>query len=161
VDSLPSLQISKMAKKQRQPTAKLASGLPVAPWIYINNSINDSVNTSADYAAAVSSLIPHSHTFSPADWYHEVPEHHAISILTSSYTFAYSTACAAREIHTKALKRGCNMASIALCNDTTFKDFSEANWPVNHITINIGNLSIEEAAKKIVRWLCEFHRHQT
>lgn len=65
----------------------------------------------------------------------------------------------ARACQVKALKRGCNVASVFLCTDSTFKDFEavkETERPSNHITINIDGVPVAEVGKRIVRWLCEY-----
>ncbi len=146
-----------MTKKQKQPSSKLVNGLPAAPWIFINNSLN----TSNVYADALSDFIPQSRVYEalqPLTSLYEGSEPHAVSIWAHS-TAAHQAADIARGCQVKALRRGCNVASVALCNDSTFSYFlavNESAWPINHITINIDETPIEEVAKRIVRWLCEF-----
>jgi hypothetical protein len=51
------------------------------------------------------------------------------------------------------------MASVILCNDSTFGDFlavAEKDWPANHITIKVDGAPAEEVGKRILRWLCKF-----
>lgn len=50
------------------------------------------------------------------------------------------------------------MASIALCNDRTFSEFSMVKaekWPSNHVTMNIAGMTTKEVGKRVVRWLCK------
>lgn len=72
---------------------------------------------------------------------------------------AHDAAKFARAVQVKTLKEGYNMASVTLCNDSTFGQFSavnESDWPSNHININIGDAPMEEVAKRILKWLCEY-----
>jgi hypothetical protein len=146
-----------MAKKQKQASPKLASGLPVAPWIFINNSLG----TGNSYADALCSLIPYSRIYEslqPLSSISQDLEPHTISILANSSTAAYLTANIASSYQVQARERGCNLASVALCNDDTFNDFVDMDkkeWQSNHIIINVDGTSIEEVAKMIIRWLCK------
>jgi hypothetical protein len=145
-----------MAKKQKQPSQKLAKGLPLAPWIFINNSFD----YSTIYSDALCSLIPHSRVYE----YLELligfggSKSHPISIWADSSTEANQAAEMARSCQVEALNQGCNMASVSLCNDNTFSVFSALegrNWPKNHLSINVDRVPVEEVAKRIVRWLCK------
>lgn len=141
---------------QKQRSSKPAVGLPLAPWIFINNFLN----TSNVYASALCSLLPQSCVYESCQLLsstYKGSESPSISIWANSSTAPHEAACRARDCHVKALKRGCNVASVFLCNDSTLYDFlcmDEKNLPINHIAININGTSIEEVAKKIVRWLC-------
>ena len=150
-----------MAIKQKQ-SVLLSSGLPLAPWIFVNNAFD----TSTVYAEALCSLIPHARfceslLLKPL---YEDSGKHVISIWANSSTVPYQAAKIARAHQVKALERGCNMASVSLCNDASFRDFlavDEKDWPVNHITINIDGAPVEEVGKRIFRWLCEYAHHSS
>ncbi|KAF7502191.1 hypothetical protein GJ744_006761 [Endocarpon pusillum] len=140
---------------QRQAPRKIDSGLPLAPWILINNS----VDASTVYADAVCSLIPHSSVYTGPDLMtpiHKPQEYHAITIWANSSTVPSEVVDTARTCQVRALSQGCNTASVNLCNDATFQDFQAVNaddWPVNHFTINVDGAPVEEISKKIVKWL--------
>lgn len=144
--------------KPRKASRNLDSGLPLAPWILINNS----ADASTLYADAVCSLIPHSSIYTGPDLLtriHQARETHAVNIWANSSTVPSQVANAARACQVRALSQGCNTACVNLCNDATFQDFLAVNaddWPINHITINIDGVSVEEISKKVVKWLCKY-----
>lgn len=145
----------RMAEKQKQPSQKLGKGLPVAPWIFINNSFD----CSTIYSDALCSLIPHSQVYKRFELLTGFggPKSRPVSIWADSSAEANEAAEMARSCQVEALNHGCNMASISLCNDNTFSVFSALegrNWPQNHLSINVDRVPVEEVAKRIVRWLC-------
>jgi len=146
-----------MCPKEGKSLRKLDSGLPVAPKIFLNSSLD----AACDYAQALSSFIPYSRvheTLNPQVPLYEDSDQHVIPVWANSSKVASEAASTARECQVKALKRGCNTASVFLCNDDTIKDFlavDEADWPSNHITINVDGVPVAEVGKKIVKWLCE------
>jgi hypothetical protein len=146
-----------MCPKQGKSPRKLDTGLPVAPKIFLNSSLG----AACDYAQALSSYIPYSRvheTLNPQVPLYEDSDHHVISIWANSSKVASEAANTARDCQVKALKRGCNTASIFLCSNDTIKDFhavNEADWPSNHVAINVDGVPVAEVGKKIVKWLCE------
>jgi hypothetical protein len=143
-------------------SSKLASGLPVAPWIFINNS----TDASNSYADALSSLIPYSLVYQaprPPTSSYKGSEPHAVSIWANSASVANQAANTARECQAKAVKRGCNMASISLCNDSTIHDFlavDKKDWPGNQFITNVVGVPTEKVAQRILKWLCEYQTLQ-
>lgn len=144
-----------MSAKGKLSSAKLGLGMPAAPWVFINNSIDDS----NAYADALCSLIPHSHVY-------QVPQSSATSckgldpnattIWVNSSTDAKDVAYTTRDYQAKALKRGCNLVSISLCNDSTINQFSAATrleWPANRFVTNVGGATSKEVAQRILKWL--------
>jgi hypothetical protein len=146
-----------MCPKEGKSPRKLDSGLPVAPKIFLNSS----VDTASVYAQALSSFIPYSRiyeTLNPQIPLYEDSENHVVPIWANSSKVASEAANMARDCQVKALKRGCNTASVFLCNDGSIKDFlavDDKDWPSNHITINVDGVPVAEVGKKIVKWLCE------
>lgn len=149
----------KMAKKQKQQSFKRSNDLPTPPWIQIINTLD----TSNVYAEALCSLIPHSHVHDSSETLSSLfhSDCKTVSIWTKFSISANRAANMARDCQNAAMKRGCNMASITLCNDSTFKDFmavAEKDWPANHVNIQVDGTPADEVGKQILRWLCKFGR---
>lgn len=146
-----------MARKQKQASPKDSNGLPIAPWILVTNTFS----FSDCYAAALCSLIPDSAVkdcVQPLLPISGNSEPTAVSIWANFPTTANNAASVAREHQVAALKRGCNMVSVALCNDITFGDLqavAKEEWPIHHITVNVEGMPTEAVAERILRWLCK------
>jgi hypothetical protein len=145
-----------MAKKQRGGTPNRERGLPNAPLILVNNSINQST----DYADALSSLIPQSCVYhQPLDflskYQHKSPT--AISILAYNSQLVQSTAEFAKTCQIRADKLGCTLASITISDKISFQFFSsieKGDWPNNHIAISAEESPFEDVGKIVFGWLC-------
>ena len=135
----------------------LARGLPLAPWIFVNNSINGSKN----HADALASLVPQSSVCTypgPMMSLDGRAELHEVCIWAHSPTLASEAAEIGRHCQIRAQEQGRNMAFVALCDNATMVEYSEVGkrkWPENHTFINVEGIPVEVVGERIIKWLCK------
>ena len=155
-----------MAKsKLKAMNKRVQEPLPIAPWIYINSSGDLSSATPQAVAAQLISLIPKaSWVANPAGALngalHRVElkdddlklETDTVWLIVDDNKDVDAAISTAKEYQRITIKRGCNFASVNLCDG---KDRNGA-FGTNHLELDCKNLVTEAAAKKIFRWLCKF-----
>jgi len=141
--------------KANSKTKTVSCGLPTAPWIYVNDPLDN-----AAVASALNGLIPNgvliNKTTNKALKQVIDPNYKAVVVvLTTSYPEACTAAtqAIANEYREAAITHGCNFASINVFYSNAHK--TAAGWGTNHLEVGAGGLTAQEVAEKIYKWLCE------
>ena len=162
-----------MAKstKPKKASKPSKSVLPLAPVIYVNNSIAYDL----DVARALAALIPNS---TCSDYDHSKSSGEDTETLTSSreaqrlaafpdathlplfpdleQNVVLASQSASRYCEA-AIKLQRNFASVNLIDSSLAKDneSKKAKWGANHLEVDMAGINYSVAAKKIFEWLCE------
>lgn len=166
---------SKSAVKAQQ-----SSGLPLAPWIYINDT---TASIGLKVAQALVALVPlaaivtktiESDPASSIISVHQRPSNEAtlktailnaskasvVAIYVETNSDLNHATWAANFLREAAIKRGNNFTSINLSNSTTHPisiapEAPLTVWGTNHLDLDMADMKHGAAADKIFKWLCK------
>lgn len=154
--------------KSKSAAGNRKSGLPKAPWLFVNDATSDA-KFGDQVLADLMSLIPiarishldldePNHRCSGVDWKWPATEN-CIVIFGCRQLDASAASETANERREKAIELGKNFASVNLTKDGSATEHgSTVNWGTNHLELNTTRLTAPQAADKIFKWLCKLSR---
>src|SRR5271170_4903836 len=133
--------------KVNSKTKTVSCGLPIAPWIYVNDPLDH-----AAVASVLNGLIPNgvliTETTDKTLKQISDPNYSAVVVvLATSYPEACTTAmqAIANEYREAAITHSCNFASINVSYNNAHK--AAAGWGTNHLEVGASGLTAQEVAE--------------